>query len=75
MEDVLKMEERHVQVWARGKCFQVRFAILDPVYGRITLYSDCYDSPREADTRAMAIARVLGFTRDTLPVHGIENAT
>ena len=63
------MDCNKIEVCTDGKLFQLRFWVDDPVYGGISLFSDIYSNKREADCRAVALARLLGLERDNLPVH------
>lgn len=58
-----------VEIWKHGKGYRLHIALKDPIYGDIRLFSDFYEGIREADVRAVVVARCLGLPRDHLPVH------
>lgn len=58
-----------VEVCVSDQGYRFRIVLKDPVYGDIRLFSEYYEGLREADSRAVVIARCLGLGRDNLPVH------
>jgi len=53
-----------------GDFYKLRVVVPSQIYGNIVLHSDTYRGLREADSRAVTLATILGLERDTLPVHG-----
>lgn len=58
-----------VEIWKDDKGFRLKIVLTNETTGMIHLFSEYYQGIREADERAVIVARQLGLDRDSLPVH------